>query len=443
MIRTFTKSRFLEILQDHPVNIRRLEKPAPEFIAKCIICNPKTIQYIDPDWLTLPVLQSLIPKIIEAKYERFYLIASFSQEVRDSLPEPELRTLCQENANAVQNFPKAPYGLFLNHAKRSEHIDLKEIPSQHWTEDLICTIFTRHPHNNSLPKDCFTDSIVDKALEKNVECINHTPKKFLTNPRLTKVFTKKPDLELEVNEFECTSRKLQDCIDCWDQPLDDLATARGMNMGYIPNKFITKDMCKRAVLDSGLKYIPFQFQDEDVVAIHMCASNVAWMDQDPIPLKLLKPSFLLKLAKMDEESDRTTCFGVKSYSHLKEITPDQWLKVLKICPKAIQRISKEKQTPVIINTFLEKAPIEIIDKMHPFINLARITKNQVPFLVGSTIKLFQDIVTRKMAPKPRAQKHNEEELKVLKESPKVFSEDTVAVDLTDSDYLTLTKKYGQ
>jgi hypothetical protein len=39
---------------------------------------------------------------------------------------------------------------------------------------------------------------------------------------------------------------------------------------------------------------------------------------------------------------------------------------------------------------------------------------QVPFLVGSTIKLFQDIVSRKMAPKPRSQKYNEEELKTLK-----------------------------
>jgi len=438
MIRTFTKSKFLEILQDHPVNIRRLEKPAPEFIAKCIIYNPKTMQYINPDWLTLPVLQALIPKIISVRWcERYYLIAEFSQEVRDSLPEPELRKLCLENPKSVTEFPKASYDLFLFHAKRNEYVNLQEIPTQYWTEELILAIFIKNPYNNSLLENLFTDNIVDKALEKNAESINRVPKKYLTNNRLTKAFTKEPDLELDVDRFAV---RMQDCIDCWDQPLADMATARGLNMGYIPYKFITKDMCKRAVLNSGLERIPPPFRDEDVVAIYMCSSAI--ITEKFIPLNFLKPSFLLKLAKMDQESDKV-CFGIKHYYFLKEITADQMLEVLKICPKAIQCISKENQTSAIVNTFLETAPIEVIDKMHPFINLARITKDQVPFLVGSTIKLFQDIVTRKMAPKPRAQKHNEEELKVLKESPKVFSEDTVAVDLTDSDYLTLTKKYGQ
>ena len=114
MIRTFKKSRFLEILQDRPANIRRLEKPDSEFIAKCMMCNAKVLQYMDPDWLTLPVLQALIPMLIESKYERYYLIADFSQEVLDNLPEPELRAMCQADADTVIKFPKAPYDLFLN-----------------------------------------------------------------------------------------------------------------------------------------------------------------------------------------------------------------------------------------------------------------------------------------------------------------------------------------
>ena len=279
---------------------------------------------------------------------------------------------------------------------------------------------------------------MDKAIEKNVECINRVPEKFITNARLTKVFSKEPNFELAIGDF---SKKL----DCWDQPLADLATARGLNMGYIPDKFITKDMCKKTVLKSGLNHIPLQFRDEDIIAIFMCSFSTTHMISKPseIPLKLLKPSFLLKLAKMDEESKNSLCFGVKNYSYFRGISPDQWLEVLKICPKAIQCIPKDMQSSAIVNTFLESAPIEVVDKMHPFINLARITKDQIPFLVGTTVKLFQDIITRKMAPKPRSQKYEAEELKTLKASPKVISEDTVAVDLADSEYLALTKKYGQ
>ena len=164
------------------------------------MCNAKILQYMDQTWLTLPVLQALVRELILAKTNRFYLIfnliSSFPQEVRDSLPIPELRKICQYDITVITKFPKAPYDLFLIYASQEEYAGYEEIPVQYRTEDLFLALFTRCPQNGTLPAEAFTDYIVDKAIEKNPKCIDYIPTKFLTHDRLTKAFNKKPDLNL-------------------------------------------------------------------------------------------------------------------------------------------------------------------------------------------------------------------------------------------------------
>jgi hypothetical protein len=406
-----------------------MQKPDDEFLARCLMCN--VLQYIDPTWLTLPVLQALIQRIISAFsmdfINFFHLIYNFSQEVRDSLPEPILRELCKHDCSIIKKFPKGPYDLFLNYASRGNHVDYDDVPVQYRTEDLFLAVFTHDPDNSSLPREAFTDNIVDKAIEKDPGCINFIPAEFLTHDRLTNAFNKKPELSLfnlhEIPEI------------CWDQTLADLATATGDNINCIPDKYITRDMCIRAInFGSDISSIPKRLRDTDVYIEYLTQSYRPVTLGRYLPISIYKPSLLLKLAKKDAQVKNG--WGIKNYMTVAQVPSHLWVKVLKICPDALKHIPKKDQTPAIIKTFFERAPIELIDELNWCINLGRITKDLVPLLVGTKVKVFQDIITRKMAPKPKSQhRENKEPEKV----PKATLE-TVIVNLSNSEYLNFTER---
>lgn len=412
-----------------------MQKPDANFLAQCLMCNAKILQYMDQTWLTLPVLQALVRELILAKTNRFYLIfnliSSFPQEVRDSLPIPELRKICQYDITVITKFPKAPYDLFLIYASQEEYAGYEEIPVQYRTEDLFLALFTRCPQNGTLPAEAFTDYIVDKAIEKNPKCIDYIPTKFLTHDRLTKAFNKKPDLNLS------SEKNIPET--CWDQALADLVTATGDNIYCIPDKYITRDMCIRAInFGQEIQFLPRRFRDEDMYVEYLAQSYRPINMDRGLPTSIFKPSLLLKLAKKDAEINKS-CWGVKNYVASTSVPPPLWIKVLKICPYALKHLPKEDQTPEIVKTFFETAPVQLIDELYTFINLGRITKDLVPLLIGTKVKVFQDLITRKMTSKPRPRKDKEPEPEKVSKA----SSESVTVNMTDSDYLKFTKKYGQ
>jgi hypothetical protein len=146
------------------------------------------------------------------------------------------------------------------------------------------------------------------------------------------------------------------------------------------------------------------------------------------------------LAALDKENEHQKPFGINNYRHCKGIEEKDWVEVLKICPKAIQLIRKENQTDDMINAFFENVDIATLDKVHASINIARIKKEHVPYLIGSQIKFLQDIVARKMIKKAR--KDLSKEVRAIT-APMVKQSETVGVDLTDPEYLDITKKFGQ
>jgi hypothetical protein len=162
-----------------------------------------------------------------------------------------------------------------------------------------------------------------------------------------------------------------------------------------------------------------------------------------IPKKYLTESFLLKLAERDVQNKSNSCFGISNYWQIKEIKDGQWIKILKICSKALRLIEKNKQTDAMINTFFENASVEVIDHLAQYINLSRIKKEHVPYMIGTTVSLFQDIITRKMTKKPKRNLSKEvQEWQIpVKNQAAVPTSDLVGIDLTDSEYLDLIKKF--
>lgn len=440
MIRSFTKENFIKVLCERPATIKHLQKPDDKFIARSLYCNSRVFQYVDVSWLTLPVLIEFVKLIQTSTYYSHGVLTNFNTSVLNGLPEKDLRELCKAHRSLITYFSNAPYNLldlYVEYIRDGDWVDLKDVPERYRTEDMLTELFARRPGNNTIPEESFTDTIVDNSLDISAECINHIPDKFVTRDRLRRAFEKNPNLELIERSMP---------IGVWDQPLAEMATEEATNIEYIPDAYVTKDMCLKVVAKSFsvFRNIPDRYKDADTLLLAMTSGDMCNRKED-IPLKLLTPTFLIRLAEKDAKNpDMHHTYGIKNYLTVKKIEPEQWLKVLKVCPQSLRHIAKEDQTNAYIDVFFESAPLDIIDRLHQCVNLARIKKEHSPYLVGSTIKLFQDIVVRKMAAKPKKNYSKEAKAVEKKELKAVTTfQDTVGLELTDSEYLSITKKFGQ
>ena len=430
MLRSLTKDQLIKILCDRPATIRNLQKPDDRFIARCLWANKRVFDYIDASWITLPVLQAYLSLV---KNSYFYELSRFPLSLRAQLPEADIRKACEKQDGAVVYFPTAPYDLYLKFAQIPHHyVGLDSIPEQYHTEEMICTLFSIHPnHGNWSDYQGFTNAIVDRSLEMNPDCINFIPQEYVTTARLKYVFQKDKDLQLHYMPETA-----------WDAELAFMATTgNARNLRHIPAQFVTKEICLRAILNNpeDIADVPTKLIDE-YLALTAMSSGAMTNTVKYIPPKYMTTALLMKLAERDNNKsyNALTCFGIQNYLLCKEVSSEEWVAVLKICPRALGHIAKEKQSDEMISVFFQSASLELIDFLHNKINLARIKKEHAPFLIGSKQKLFQDLVTRKLAPPERKPKGKVESVPVLQGKS---TGDLVSLNLTDAEYRDLAERF--
>lgn len=432
-------------MADRPASIRHLKNFDDNFIARCLHLNSKVYNFIDKKLLTLTVLQDLINRMCNEKNKRYghtYPLEHFSQYIRDSLPEKYVRKLCVVHPQAVTLFSKVSYDLYKAYAlDRNTYLDYKDIPEEHRTEELLAGMLSEKPRLD-IPEEVFTDSLVDKILSMNSSCcINFVPVNFITHDRLVQAFTKQPKMELTRNVP----------VDAWcknqvpDLDLIKLAATNGCNLEYIPEEFITREMCLEVVKEIGtrIKLVPKKLRSKEIVLEAMCSCSLSNI-KECIPVNILTRPFLIELAKRDAVSNesktltRDWCFGIKNYQLVKTIDTDEWVDVIKVCPSAIILIEKLLQSDAIMKTFFENASISVINKVINFLNLAKIKKEYIPYCIGSDVKVLQDIMERKMSYTPK--KRNAKPVAPALEL--ISGTDVVGVDLTDAEYRDIIHKFG-
>ena len=456
MIRTLTKDLFKKIIYDRPAQIRHLQKPEPAFIADLLHRNYDVMDYIDKSWLTLEVLEKYCkPMTLKEKketgyhgYHTFYtyekVIRCFRDDIRTKISLDLLKKMCINSPAAVLSFPEiATYDMILGYVNHPNvNPSYEDIPERFRTEPMLAALLTaRVSYSNIIPDEAYTDGIVDLALSLNAEILNQIPIRFITLARVQKA-------------FQTTLRELTRDIPA-EALTPDLVTqivsfeGFGGNISHLPKELRTKADCLIAVKDDGMNicYVPKPLVDEEMLLIALSTKSFLSNKFEFIPPLLreqIKKSnkFLFTIAQIDASSSEKHCIGIENCRVIRPILPETWVKVLEICPKALYLIEKTDQTDAMINAFFQNASLETIDHLHPKVNLQRLKAEHVPFLMGTTVPLFKDFITRKMQRKPK-KNNSKEALKVAAkiESGNVEMGDSVAVELTDGEFLELTKKY--
>lgn len=452
MVRLLDKEMIIKVLMQRPAFIKNMKRPDDEFLARCIMANTKVNDHIDKTWLTLPVLQNMIPLFIKSRWHRTDYLEEFPEEVRAALSEKEINKLCDKEIDYVIHFPNAPYRLWLKRVKAMNWLDFDKIPVQHRTENLLTEYFIAH-HGSSedIPIELFTDKLIDRILDKNPDMINDIPEQFVTQTRLERAFRTLSTISLDKELPEVA----------WNQTNADLVMGNCENFQYIPNQYKNKDMCLKAVESDGnnLDYVPKNFVDEGILL--MALTSTGTFNENNVPKRLLTKSLLMKLAQKDRErckDPKDKPNGVKSYLTLtgkiaKDLDEDVWVKILKIIPVAIRLIDKPAQTDAIINAFIENASIEVIDYIvsHQLINLTKLKKEHTPLLLASTVPALQDLIARKLNPPVRKKIVLPDQIQSgmnpdvsKQELSGITQTGTQAeVDITDRELLEITQKFGK
>ena len=87
MVRLLDKEMIIKVLMQRPAFIKNMKRPDDEFLARCIMANTKVNDHIDKTWLTLPVLQNMIPLFIKSRWHRTDCLEEFPEEVRAALSD--------------------------------------------------------------------------------------------------------------------------------------------------------------------------------------------------------------------------------------------------------------------------------------------------------------------------------------------------------------------
>ena len=82
------------------------------------------------------------------------------------------------------------------------------------------------------------------------------------------------------------------------------------------------------------------------------------------------------------------------------IQPENYVKIIKVCPEYIQLIPKLKQTDKIIDVLLG-ATAEILDGVAEYINLSKIKGYHAPLLIGCKSPILQSIIEKKLRGKQK------------------------------------------
>ena len=431
-IRNVDETAFLRTIASRPATIRYLSNPSPRFLAKCLVKNCEVADYMESSLFSLELLEIYAEELINhvGEYRRqndqAQGILKFPSDTRVSLSPDKVEKLVHKYPYTIDYLPSASYQLWLEHTEEKK-FEFEKIPVRHRTYELLGLFYSE---SYELPDGYLNDTVVDIALDKNPDVILHLTKQFKTADRFKRAFKAKSEISVDERDIPRNSK-------FWDQELANLAYKYQWNIRCIPSKFITKQMCLEVLSNIAalIEYIPKRYIDEDTVLVAMSSGILT--GSAVIPESLLTEELLIKLAELDAQSG--SGHGIQSFYRLKGWTTswntqieELWVKVLKIYPRGLTFIDKNSQSDAIITAFLENAPIELVDDLVSYINLRKLKKEHVPFLIGSKDQTILDLITTKLTTKSKKERNTEAIVKIqenVKEQP------CVQVDMTDSEFL--------
>lgn len=436
--RTFSKSAFRRIIVDRPAMVRNLINPTTETIADTFFGNRKTFDYAPREWRNKEVMEIYIKLMAKDGWGHLSNLEKFPRRVRDSIDKNLVRTLMKKHCNAIKYF-SMPYEDWIKYVSQpGADYSYMDIPED--TEEILVAAI-KHNSNiaREIPHSKWTATLATRTVSDNSEVINHVPESLRTLD-LYRIALRNPiDLSERIPEESC------------DQALADQATLSGNNLGCVPDKFKTRDMCLRCLKTEPKCFndIPMRFRDEEMTIAVMTGTNLTyWIDSlndhSDHPLRaenklgysywMSQDSLLLNLAKKDQElwdkDHDYGLWGLENYQAKKRI--NNWAEIIKVSPISLKHLEKTNQTQEIIDAFFSSASIEVLDYLaQEHINLMRIKKDHAPFLIGCNNETLQGIAERKLGGPKKKKKL--EDIKV--------TDDIVVLDLTDAEYRDILTKF--
>lgn len=348
----------------------------------------------------------------------------------NELTETERIDLIKRSYQIITRFSNTTFNEWVVAARLG--IDFKELPKEHYGRKELWEAMVRHleKYNTSpeweIPEVFWQrDKNAEKALlsilEFYPEFIQAIPSKRITSAMLRIIFQSGSTILLKKEKFSSIPRE------AWNERLVSLALkADASNIQTVPLNFITKKTAIAAAdVNVSIKDIPPTLMCREVRA-HIAAHYHPFLSHgyvddpdefDPQFFKDLKdPTFQIEVAKLKN--------GVKNIHRY--IKPDNRIAVLKACPVFLEYIPKLEQTDEIINTFLQNADPEEIDKVCKFINLGKIKRKHAPLLIGCEKQLILTTIEKKLKGTPR--KKNTEVVQTKKTSV------SVEIDIPPTEY---------
>jgi len=349
--------------------------------------------------------------ILKLKYSRRLddIFTAFSPAVRMLIPVNLVDRVAKLCPDIVVHMPQASYESYLLYVRQGLYIVFSCIPEEHHTVELLKAVIDGYP--TALPEEVYTQELADYLANMQPQYINCIPKNFLT----------KSHIERAING-DSTEFNVPDSL--WDDKLIDLAVDKGWVQGRftdLPEKFITYDRIKRMIKHDPdiISYkLPFKVDKGLLLEAMLYGSRLSLTEESK---RLLTTDFLYELAEACRQAGTLT--GIQNYRRCKDMTPTDWVEVIKRCPTALRLFVKGDQTEALVDAFICSATPDEIDSMVNCLNLRFIKKEHALLLINVQSPVLRDLIERKLKPKT-----------VATDTPVVAQADTVILDLTDTEF---------
>lgn len=246
--------------------------------------------------------------------------------------------------------------------------------------------------NFTIP-DVFWQKNPKHANESLIEMLEICPRMIhcisperITKRHLVAVFHKAThsDIGLSFNE----DKWLRIPLSSWDTDTVEMAlTVDPASIGIVPEKYLTESDALKCAKNDRVweETIPESLHTRRVL-VSLAATDMSFSTSSYKGL-VTDLSFQLDVIK------ESGFYSAKALNNF--IEPENYTKVLSICPKYIQLIPKLKQTDEIIDALLG-APANVIDNIAKHINLGKIKKCHAPLLIGCESLIILSTIEKKL-----------------------------------------------
>jgi hypothetical protein len=379
------KKKFAKLLRDRPVLIRTMVTPTEDFAMACFHLEKDDRAWgakFEEIYMELPVeLKTLAVTRKYIKVARSITLSNIPKDILLQLSKKDRHSILEQSHRHIEDLPNTSYGewLFVLSNGYRNHVN---IPADMWTEELALEVAKQGAINynghfeSKFPDHLWNQDFAVKVVTAHVDTLDVVPPHLINNEVLRICLVRALD-GIKIPES------------AWDQATAEAAVEKQpSNIQFIPKQYINE----KINIDAATRGISYDFLTIKTypVLVAYVANNISYNAEKNGLAQAVrkikdKETFILDVLKAKKE--RST--GLLDLGL--QLTEDLWLKMLKIDPELIKKIPRCDQTPDMVDTFLNSATAEVIDRNAEHVNIGKVKAHHAPLLIGCENVLIQEI----------------------------------------------------